>query len=292
MTNGILLVDKPGGITSHDVVARARRALQTKKVGHAGTLDPMATGLLVLGVGRATRLLTYLVGSDKEYHATIRLGQATTTDDAEGEFLSQLGVDERRLSGLDAAIAGLTGEIQQVPSAVSAIKIDGKRAYARVRAGEAVELPARPVTVQRLEIVGRRAGAAADGTSVLDLDVVVQCSSGTYVRAIARDLGAALGTGGHLTALRRSRVGEFDVAQATQLADVTPDRLISLDAACQAMFRTIPVTGTVLRDLRFGRPIPPVSAAGVWAAFDGDHVIGLVENRGEQARPVLVFDPA
>lgn len=292
MTSGILLVDKPSGITSHDVVARARRALQTKKVGHAGTLDPLATGLLVLGVGRATRLLTYLVGSDKEYHATIRLGQATTTDDAEGEFISQLGVDEERLSGLDGALAGLTGEIQQVPSAVSAIKIDGKRAYARVRAGEEVELPARPVTVLRLEILGRRAVSTADGTRVLDLDVVVECSSGTYVRAIARDLGDKLGTGGHLTALRRSRVGEFDVAQATQLADVTPDQLISLDAACRAIFRAFPVEGTVLRDLRFGRPIPPVSAAGVWAAFDGDHVIGLVENRGEQARPVLVFDPA
>lgn len=211
--HGILLVDKAPERTSHDVVARVRWLLGTKKVGHAGTLDPMATGLLVLGVGQGTRLLTYLVGLDKTYHATIRLGRATTTDDREGEALGEQ-VDATSLSDAEVArqLAPLRGDIAQVPSTVSAIKVDGKRAYARARAGEQVELAARPVRVSRFEVTARR---EAEGH--LDLDAVIDCSSGTYVRALARDLGAALGVGGHLTALRRTAVGPFDVAAASRV---------------------------------------------------------------------------
>ena len=212
---GLVVVDKPGGLTSHDVVARARRALGTRKVGHAGTLDPMATGVLVLGVGRATRLLGHLTLTEKAYDATARLGVATTTDDAEGEVVGaapagHLGDDEIR-----AALAGFVGDIEQVPTAVSAIKVDGRRAYERVRAGEEVELAARPVTVH--ELVVHEVRAAAD---VVDVDFSVRCSSGTYVRAIARDLGAALGVGGHLTALRRTAVGAFDLSAACTLDDL------------------------------------------------------------------------
>jgi len=233
--NGVLLLDKPRGITSHDAVARVRRALATKKVGHAGTLDPMATGLLLIGVGPSTRLLTYLVGLDKEYFATIRLGQATTTDDAEGapipperesgsvasagaatESLSPL-VGERLAAistdALAAGVAALTGEISQRPSAVSAIKVDGVRAYDRVRAGEQVELAPRRVAIRAFEVLGVRRG------EFLDLDVRVECSSGTYIRALARDLGEGLGVGGHLTALRRTRVGPFRVEEAVPVPE-------------------------------------------------------------------------
>ncbi|HHW84152.1 MAG TPA: tRNA pseudouridine(55) synthase TruB, partial [Actinomycetales bacterium] len=240
---GLLLVDKPGGLTSHDVVARTRRALGTKKVGHAGTLDPMATGLLVLGVGRATRLLTYLVGVDKEYRATIRLGQSTLTDDAEGEVTSAPGATRVEDSRLDEGLAALTGAILQVPSAVSAIKVDGKRSYARVRAGEEVDLPPRPVTVHSISRSAPRPSTAEDGTHVTDVDVVVACSSGTYVRALARDLGASLGVGGHLTALRRTRVGPFRVEDSHPLDSLTTAEpgvaarlLLPLGPACRALF--------------------------------------------------------
>ena len=217
--SGILLVDKPGGITSHDVVARARRALGTRKIGHAGTLDPMATGLLVLGVGPATRLLTYLVGLDKTYEATIRLGQATDTDDADGRIVS--AADAAGVTGARIAegVARLTGRIAQIPSRVSAIKVGGRRAYDLARAGEEVRLDPREVEVSRFEVLAQR---EADGC--LDLDVVVDCSSGTYIRALARDLGADLGVGGHLTALRRTRIGPFPVAEA--VAEPTEDALL------------------------------------------------------------------
>src|SRR3954471_16302733 len=221
--NGILLVDKPEGITSHGVVARARRAYGTRKVGHAGTLDPMATGLLLLGLGPSTRLLTYLVGLDKVYLATIRLGRATTTDDREGEPLGvQEDAREIPAAAIAEGMAALTGRIEQVPSSVSAIKVDGKRSYARVRAGEDVALPARPVTVAEFTLLDRRIPEDAEGA--LDLDVRGTCSSGTYTRALARDLGAALGVGGHLTALRRTAVGPFEVADATALDDLGPGR--------------------------------------------------------------------
>lgn len=235
--DGLVIVDKPAGITSHTVVARIRRLAGTRKVGHAGTLDPMATGVLVVGSERATRLLGHLALTSKTYEATIRLGQDTVTDDAEGDVTASAGaVTGEDGAGADvdggagrpvvgtealaAGIAALTGAIEQVPSKVSAIKIDGKRSYALVRDGAEVELKARPVTVHRFELLAQRSAVAADGTPVQDLDVRVDCSSGTYIRALARDLGAALRTGGHLTALRRTRVGAYDVAQALTLDEL------------------------------------------------------------------------
>src|SRR3712207_6475123 len=209
---GLLLVDKPGGMTSHDVVARARRALSVRKVGHAGTLDPMATGLLVLGVGAATRLLGYVGGHDKTYEATIRLGQATVTDDREGEVLRTASTAALDDDAVRAALAAQTGALQQVPSAVSAVKVDGRRSYDRVRAGEEVVLEPRSVTVHRLE-VHRIDRPEAD---LLDVDVTVECTAGTYIRAIARDAGAALGIGGHLTALRRTVSGPFAVTRSEE----------------------------------------------------------------------------
>ena len=224
-TSGILLVDKPAGITSHDAVSRTRKRAGTKKVGHAGTLDPMATGLLVLGINSSTRLLTYVVGLDKEYLATIRLGASTVTDDREGDRLDQAStedIDKITPEAVVAGIANLTGDIEQVPSTVSAIKVDGKRAYALVRAGETVELRSRAVTVSAFELLGTRRATVETGTSAtetyLDLDVRVECSSGTYIRALARDLGAVLGVGGHLTALRRTRIGPFRIEDAADLA--------------------------------------------------------------------------
>ena len=221
----MILVDKPRGLTSHDVVARLRRALGTRRVGHAGTLDPMATGLLLMGVESATKLLTYLVGLDKEYTATIRLGQATTTDDADGEPIADVGIATSVTdAALAAAIADLTGTIQQVPSSVSAIKVDGVRSYQRVREGEPVELAAREVTVSTFDVLERRGTSAG----FLDLDVRIDVSSGTYVRALARDLGSALGVGGHLTALRRTRVGPFHVADAVAVPAEGPADAVAL----------------------------------------------------------------
>jgi tRNA pseudouridine55 synthase len=215
VTSGILLVDKPGGITSHDVVARVRKLAGTRKVGHAGTLDPMATGLLVLGIDSSTRLLTFLVGLDKQYLATIHLGFATTTDDAEGERVGDAAdTGSVTAQAIAAAIVPLTGPIQQIPSSVSAIKVDGRRSYDRVRDGEEVELRARSVTVSAFDVLDVRLGKHG-----VDLDVRVDCSSGTYIRALARDLGAALGVGGHLTVLRRTRIGPFELAHAGELPD-------------------------------------------------------------------------
>ncbi len=299
--DGIVVVDKPAGWTSHDVVGRIRRLAGTRKVGHAGTLDPMATGVLVVGVNRATRLLTYLVGSDKEYAATVRLGQATVTDDAEGEVTSAPGAEEVDDGALLAAVARLTGAIAQVPSAVSAIKVDGKRSYARVRAGEDVALPARPVTVSRFDVVARRSAMTEDGTAVTDVDVVVACSSGTYVRALARDLGAALGTGGHLAALRRTRVGPFVLDDAATLEELAGSfRLMDLATAGRRCFPVREVAEAEAAALRYGKSIEaggtgeaPVAAIGP----DG-RLIALLSDRSAapgapvRARPVLVLDPA
>src|SRR3954451_2732086 len=212
---GLLLVDKPGGLTSHDVVARARRVLSVRKVGHAGTLDPMATGLLILGVGAATRLLGYVGGHDKTYEATIRLGQSTVTDDREGDVLTTASTAHLDDDAIRVALAAQPGPLQQVPSSVSAVKVEGRRSYDRVRAGEAVELAPRSVTVHRLE-VHRIERPAPD---LVDVDVTVSCTAGTYIRAIARDAGAVLGVGGHLTALRRTASGPFTVAQAASVED-------------------------------------------------------------------------
>lgn len=290
--NGILLVDKPQGITSHDVVARARRALNTRKIGHAGTLDPMATGLLVLGVGPATRLLTFIVGLGKTYEATIRLGVSTDSDDADGAETARADAaalatvtDERIATG----IAALSGEIDQVPSTVSAIKVGGKRAYDLARAGEAVELTARRVTIDRFEVLARRAGAGA----TIDLDVVVDCSSGTYIRALARDLGVALGVGGHLTALRRTRIGAFEVTDAA--AEITPDAsLVPPARVAASVLGAFPVTADEARDLRHGKRLLGAAerlrgaATATPAAIDPDgRLVGVVERRGDDVKSVM-----
>lgn len=286
---GILLVDKPGGLTSHDVVARSRRAFGTRKVGHAGTLDPMATGLLVLGIEGATRLLTYVVGADKTYLATIRLGEATSTDDAEGEVTSRAdteAVDAVTSVQIRDGVAALTGDICQVPSSVSAIKVDGRRAYDRVRAGEEVALKARAVTVSRFEVVTERRG---DG--ILDLDVVVDCSSGTYIRALARDLGQGLGIGGHLTALRRTRIGPFDVAEAASLDDLDGAQTLSPAAAASQVMPRLDVSADEARDLRHGKRLADQAArleGNLAAAVDQLGVlVGIVERRGRDVKSAM-----
>ncbi|POX66438.1 tRNA pseudouridine(55) synthase TruB [Microbacterium sp. Ru50] len=298
---GILLVDKAGGMTSHDVVARARRALGTRKIGHAGTLDPMATGLLVLGVGPATRLLTYIVGLDKTYEATIRLGVSTDSDDADGTVTDHatneaLAAVDR--AGIDRGIAALTGEIDQVPSRVSAIKVGGKRAYDLARAGEEVELKPRRVTVSRFDVRDVREvaleadpGAAEGGPSrAVDVDVVVDCTSGTYIRALARDLGADLGVGGHLTALRRTRIGPFAVSDAA--TEIAPDTQLLRDAdVAAAVLGAFDVTAEEARDLRHGKRLLGAAArlsAPHPAAIDPDgRLVGIVERRGADVKSLM-----
>lgn len=282
---GILLVDKPQGITSHDVVSRARRALNTRKIGHAGTLDPMATGLLVLGIGKATRLLTFIVGLGKTYEATIRLGVATDSDDADGVETSRTDATAVTDDQIRAGITPLTGDISQVPSTVSAIKIGGKRAYDLARAGEHVELRARAVTVSRFDIVAVRREAG-----VVDVDVVVDCSSGTYIRALARDLGADLGVGGHLTALRRTRIGPFDVADT--VAEIVPEVELRADASVAAdVLGVFAVSAEEARDLRHGKRLPGAAArltrtTPAAIAPDGE-LIGIVERRGDDVKSVM-----
>lgn len=299
--DGVVVVDKPQGWTSHDVVARMRRLAGTRKVGHAGTLDPMATGVLVVGIGRATRLLTYVVGADKEYLATIRLGVTTTTEDAEGETLDVVDASAVTRATVQDAAVSLTGTISQVPSAVSAIKVDGQRAYARVRAGETVELAAREVTVSRFDVGDLRHVTGPDGTPAADVDVTVVCSSGTYVRALARDLGEALGVGGHLTALRRTRVGGYHLEGARTLEELadTPDdvplTVLPLADAARATFPVRELTADEARALSYGQSIAlvPDASSGLAAAIapDGD-LVALVEARGPHVRPTLVFAPA
>lgn len=299
--SGLILIDKPAGITSHDVVARVRKAAGTRKVGHAGTLDPMATGLLILGINSSTRLLTYIVGADKEYLATIRLGAASTTDDAEGELLapsSQEALDAVTAEAIAAGIAVLTGEIEQVPSSVSAIKVDGKRAYARVRAGEQVELKPRAVTVSEFELLETRREPGA-----IDLEVRVVCSSGTYIRSLARDLGAGLGVGvgdaagvgGHLTALRRTRVGAYDVRDAHDLATLDAEAALipAVDAAGR-LFETLELTEQQAIDLTHGRRIHLADREGpagepVAAIAPTGALVGLIEFRGKEARTLVNF---
>jgi tRNA pseudouridine55 synthase len=281
-------------------VGRARRLCGTRKIGHAGTLDPMATGVLVLGIGRATRLLTFLVGCDKDYAATIRLGQATNTDDAEGEVTASTPADGVTQDALAAAVQALTGDLRQVPSAVSAIKVDGQRAYHRVRAGEAVELPARPVTVSRFEVLARR-DAQAGGIPLLDLDVEVTVSSGTYVRALARDLGATLGVGGHLTALRRTRVGAFtlDLAHTIdELAELGEPELVPvtpLAEAARAQFAGRELSETQATAVGHGQRVPsdqPGRSEPV-AAFGPDgRLVAILDESAHTARAHVVFAPA
>ncbi|MGO4594435.1 tRNA pseudouridine(55) synthase TruB [Leifsonia sp. 2TAF2] len=291
--SGLILVDKPGGMTSHDVVSRVRRAAGTRKVGHAGTLDPMATGLLILGINSSTRLLTYIVGADKEYLATIRLGAASTTDDAEGDLLApaaQSDLDAVTEEAIRAGIARLTGEIEQVPSSVSAIKVDGKRAYARVRAGEQVELRPRAVTVSEFELISIRRD-----TGAIDLDVRVVCSSGTYIRSLARDLGAGLGVGGHLSALRRTRVGAYHVRDAHDLATLDAEAaLVPAADAAGRLFERLELTEQQAIDLTHGRRIHIADWEGpggepVAAIAPTGTLVGLIEFRGKEARTLVNF---
>ncbi|TDW29110.1 tRNA pseudouridine(55) synthase TruB [Cryobacterium psychrophilum] len=292
--SGLLLVDKAQGWTSHDAVARTRRLAGTRKVGHAGTLDPMATGLLVLGVNSSTRLLTFVVGLDKEYLATIRLGASTTTDDAEGEEIERAtaaAMDGVTADAITAGIAALTGDISQRPSAVSAIKVAGVRAYARVRAGEDVQLAERPVTVSSFELLS---STPLDG--FLDLEVRVNCGSGTYIRALARDLGDALAVGGHLTQLRRTRIGPFRIESAFPLdeLDVSASLISPTDAATRLLDR-LDLTEQQAIDLGHGKRIdvaPPPEGTGPIAAIAPDgRLVGLVEMRGSQAKSILNFPP-
>jgi tRNA pseudouridine55 synthase len=321
---GLIVVDKPGGMTSHDVVARVRRLARTRRVGHGGTLDPMATGVLVIGVGRATRLLTYVIGSDKVYRATIRLGQSTVTDDAEGDVISAAPADGVDDEPIRAGLAALTGRISQVPSAVSAIKVNGQRSYARVRAGQDVALRPREVTVARLDLL-----AVRRPPGLVDLDVEVACSSGTYVRALARDLGAALGVGGHLTALRRTVIGASGGSGASRatgvvgaagvgaagaraateagpadpasttlpaasagftLAERDDPVTLPMPAAAARFFPRRDATADETRILSHGGPLDPIGLAGPYAVFGPDgQVLAIVAERDGRARPEVVL---
>jgi tRNA pseudouridine55 synthase len=292
VNSGILLVDKPQGITSHDVVARVRRAAGTRKVGHAGTLDPLATGLLVLGLNSSTRLLTFLVGLDKGYDATIRLGVSTTSDDSDGDVTERVSAEAVEAAAVDAGIAALTGRISQVPTTVSAIKVDGRRAYDLAREGVEVELKARDVTISEFTLLDRRE-SVVDGLVVRDLDVRVSCSSGTYVRALARDLGASLRVGGHLTALRRTRVGPFDVSRASVLEgiEVAPN-LIPPVAVAESLFPVWRMTADETTDLGHGKrvAIHRDDTDGPLAAVTPDGALaGLVSVRGGRAKPIVNF---
>ena len=291
--SGLVIVDKPGGITSHDVVARIRRLAGTRRVGHAGTLDPMATGVLVIGVEKATRLLGHLMLADTEYTATIRLGQATDTDDADGEIIAQAPATGITREAIEAGAAALTGEIEQVPPGFSAIKVAGKRAYKMAREGAAPQLAARTVTVSSF-VVG---DVRRDG-DLLDADVSVTCSTGTYIRALARDLGAGLGVGGHLTALRRTRVGPYDTGQARTLEQLADSfTVMPLAQAAARAFRHVNLTEDDARMLAHGRRLPAsvlagTPGAGPVAAFAPDGaLIALLSEEGGQARPLAVFVP-
>jgi tRNA pseudouridine55 synthase len=278
---GLVVVDKPAGMTSHDVVSRVRRLAGTRKVGHAGTLDPMATGVLVLGLERATRLLGHLTLTDKRYAATIRLGVTTTTDDAEGEVVETRSTDAVTEGRVRDALASYVGEIDQVPSSVSAIKVGGKRSYARVRAGEAVDLPARRITIHAIDVL------SADLPQV---EIEVHCSSGTYVRAIARDLGAAVGVGGHLTALRRTAVGSFTLADARTLEALAEELMITPIAdAARASFPVVDLDDEQAENVRVGRRLDlALDATTALFAADG-RFLALYEPHGDTARAVAVF---
>lgn len=282
--SGLVIVDKESGMTSHQVVGRLRRLLGTRKIGHAGTLDPMATGVLILGVNRATRLLGHLALHDKRYLATVRLGQSSPTDDADGE-VTAVG-DASRVSAveLEAAVAPLRGDILQRPSSVSAIKVDGKRSYARVRSGEDVVLPERPVTVSALTVLATRPVG-----SCLDVDIDVECSSGTYIRAIARDIGEALGVGGHLTALRRTRIGGYSIDDATTLNDEAPE-LMSMAQAARLSFPVVQVSADEARDVGFGRPLQrsvPADPTGVLSP--AGELLALYRPAADGSKPVAVL---
>jgi tRNA pseudouridine55 synthase len=280
---GLVVVDKPGGMTSHDVVARVRRLAGTRKVGHGGTLDPMATGVLVVGIGRATRLLGHLTLTEKAYDATVRLGATTTTDDAEGEVVAERDPAAVDADDVRAVLTGMVGEVDQVPSAVSAVKVEGRRAYQRVRAGEQVDLPARRVRIDALEVTR---------WALPEIDLRVRCSSGTYVRAIARDLGAALGVGGHLTALRRTAVGPFTLDDARTLEQLAAEfTVVPIAAAARAAFPAVDLTDPDAAAVRVGRKLDlTLPSEGPVALFAPDgEFLALYEQRGPRAAALAVF---
>ncbi|ASR03690.1 tRNA pseudouridine(55) synthase TruB [Gordonia rubripertincta] len=294
---GLLIVDKQAGITSHDVVSRCRKIFDTRRVGHAGTLDPMATGVLVVGIERATKLLGLLSLTTKSYTATIRLGASTTTDDREGEILATADASGVTDDEIASGVADLTGDIQQVPAKVSAIKVDGRRAHALVRTGADFDLEARPVTVSRFDVLATRRGGDTDnGTpGVVDLDVAVDCSSGTYIRSLARDLGAALGVGGHLTALRRTAVGPFTLEYARTLDEVREDGRVSLDIdeAVKLSFPRRDISDDEAESISQGRWLEPIGLKGVYVVVDPhEQAIALIQEKGKRASSVMVVRPA
>lgn len=300
MPSGLVLIDKPAGWTSHDVVAKTRRLASTRKVGHAGTLDPMATGLLILGVESATKLLTFIVGADKTYRATIRLGASTVSDDRESEFVELAApgaIAALTMEQIKTQIKKLTGDIEQIPSSVSAIKVDGKRAYSIVRSGQEVELKARPVTVSRFELIGAPQLAASDDHDFLDIEVEVDCSSGTYIRALARDLGKALGVGGHLTQLRRTRIGEYSIDQAQNIEALTreqepePLAILPLAEAARTQFPVRILSQQEVIDLGHGkRLIHNGEGQSEFAGVDkAGRLIAILQRSGSQIKSVVVF---
>ena len=290
MTDGFLVVDKAPGMTSHDVVAVARKALGTRKVGHAGTLDPMATGVLVLGFGNGTRLLQYITDGDKSYTATIILGAATVTDDREGEVLSESNASQITDDQIKTGLAKMIGEIQQRPSSVSAVKVDGERAYDRVRAGEVFELAARTITISALDILEiRRLGAR------IEIDIDVTCSAGTFIRAIARDLGSDLQVGGHLSALRRTRVAGFPISQAISFEDLKAQSFspLALADVARATFQVRELGLDEVQELSFGRPLQANATDVIFAALSpDDRLIALLKNESGKAKPIAVFAAA
>jgi tRNA pseudouridine55 synthase len=296
MSSGLLLIDKPSGWTSHDVVAKLRGALGTRRVGHAGTLDPMATGLLLIGVNSATKLLTFLVGEDKTYLATIRLGASTITDDKESEYLSVS--DPAKISALtdaeiEKAIDSLRGNIQQVPSSVSAIKVNGERAYAKVRAGDEVKLSARPVTISKFEILGAPEKVNVAGHSFTDLQVEVDCSSGTYIRALARDLGEALGVGGHLIELKRTRIGKYSIEQAQPIALPEKEnfKVLDISVAATQQFPVRVLSEQEAIDLHHGNRLKAnAEDSEVFAGVDSKgKLIAMLTKVNNEVKSLVVF---
>jgi len=285
---GIVLVDKPAGPTSHDVVAKMRKLFNTRKVGHAGTLDPMATGMLVIGIGRATRLLGYFTAHDKEYLGTIRLGISTTTDDAQGELVTQTSALHVTESSILETVKDFRGPIMQQPSAISAIKIDGKRAYARVRDGEDINIPARSVMIHDLEIV--EISALAD-LKVVDVKVRVVCSAGTYIRALARDIGEQLGVGGHLTELRRTRSGVFDSMVTLAALQENPE-VMDLATAVKTGFQHLVLseaqTFKAVNGVRLSAPTD-LDTGHVGLISPDGRAVGLFDNSESVLHPLVVF---
>ncbi|MCF8535470.1 MAG: tRNA pseudouridine(55) synthase TruB [Rhodoluna sp.] len=295
MASGLVLIDKPKGWTSHDVVAKMRGIAGTRRVGHAGTLDPMATGLLLLGINAGTKLLTFLVGATKTYEATIRLGASTITDDAEGEVTSTAdgsAVDALTLEKIESALKALRGEIMQVPSSVSAIKVDGERAYAKVRGGDEVKLAARPITVSRFEITSALQRVSVGDSTFIDFEAVIECSSGTYIRALARDLGSALQVGGHLTALRRTRIGTYKIENAQQLDGLSSNSLsiTSMFDAVKESFELRELSEQEVVDLRHGKRVSANDCVGKEiAGVNGQRLIAMLEKADSQLKSSVVF---